>query len=165
MLTRPYGAQQPQLLARYPLTDHKVEIIAQFLESFAQDNAGGDDTHTYLEKVGQYLKDEPLVKPVDRSKNPWHNFLEEHPNIGSDIPEILVIDNQASLIQTFETLTNSIEKIFESINSEYTTNCLSTGIWRISCSLGMPLIVWKFQEFFITVQILCEINFGELKKI
>ena len=26
MLTRPYGAQQPQLLARYPLTDHKVEI-------------------------------------------------------------------------------------------------------------------------------------------
>ena len=68
MLTRPYGAQQPQLLARYPLTDHKVEIIAQFLESFAQDNAGGDDTHTYLEKVGQYLKDEPLVKPVDRSQ-------------------------------------------------------------------------------------------------
>ena len=23
-LARPYGAQQPQLLARYPLTDHKV---------------------------------------------------------------------------------------------------------------------------------------------
>ena len=27
ILIRPYGAQQPQLLARYPLTDHKVGIV------------------------------------------------------------------------------------------------------------------------------------------
>ena len=26
-LVRPYGAQQPQLLARYPLTDHKVTNV------------------------------------------------------------------------------------------------------------------------------------------
>ena len=126
-----------------------VEFIAQFLESFSQDNAG-DDAHTYLEKVGQYLKDEPLVKPVDRSKNPWHNFLEEHPNIGSDIPEILVIDNQASLIQTFKTLSNSIEEIFESMNCEYTTNCLATGTWRISCSLGKSLVFIRSNNIFLT---------------
>ena len=31
-----------------------VEFIAQFLQSFSL--GMGDDTHTYLEKVGQYLK-------------------------------------------------------------------------------------------------------------
>ena len=129
-------------------TQQDIEFIAQFLQSFSQGIQ--DDGHTYLEKVGQYLKDEPLVKPVDRSKNPWHNFLEEHPNIGSDIPEILVIDNQASLIQTFKTLSNSIEEIFESMNCEYTTNCLSTGTWRISCSLGKSFVFIRRNNIFLT---------------
>ena len=41
-----------------------VEFIADFLSSFSR--AVDDDSYTYLERVGQYLKNENLAQPVDR---------------------------------------------------------------------------------------------------
>ena len=78
-----------------------------------------------------FIKDENLVQPVDRSKNPWHSFIEEHPDF-ANIPEIMLIDDQASLVQTFTALSKSIEDIFNSLNVDFTGNCFNIGVWRIS---------------------------------
>ena len=112
-------------------TQQDIEFIAQFLQSFSQGIQ--DDGHTYLEKVGQYLKDEKLTQPVDRSNNRWYSFIEEHQHM-SDIPEILFIDDQGSLIQTFQTLSDSIIDIFEALcSSDFTERCESIDTWKVSC--------------------------------
>ena len=101
------------------------------MQSFSQGIQ--DDGHTYLEKVGQYLKDEKLTQPVDRSNNRWYSFIEEHQDM-SDIPEILFIDDQGSLIQTFQTLSDSIIDIFEALcSSDFTERCESIDTWKVSC--------------------------------
>ena len=41
-----------------------VEFISEFLNSFSK--AADNDSYTYLERVGQYLKNENLAQPVDR---------------------------------------------------------------------------------------------------
>ena len=41
-----------------------VEFISEFLNSFSR--AADNDSYTYLERVGQYLKNENLAQPVDR---------------------------------------------------------------------------------------------------
>lgn len=44
-------------------------------------NSGDTFTHRHLEKVGQYLKPHSLDIVVDRSKNPWHCFIKENPDL------------------------------------------------------------------------------------
>ena len=114
-------------------TQQDIEFIAQFLQSFSQGIQ--DDGHTYLEKVGQYLKEEKLTQPVDRSNNRWYSFIEEHQDISSKVPEILFIDDQGSLIQTFQTLSDSIVDIFEALcSSDFTERCVeSMDTWKVSC--------------------------------
>jgi len=106
-----------------------VEFIAEFLDNFsnkAKDNESG----TYLERVGQYMKDEPLVQLVDRTKNPWHNFLRENPDL-ADIPEILVVDENASLIQSFHRLQASISDIFADLQSDFSDTAVPIGSFQI----------------------------------
>ena len=50
--------------------------------SMSMSNSNGDTfTHRHLEKVGQYLKPTFLDITMDRSKNPWHNFIKENPDL------------------------------------------------------------------------------------
>lgn len=102
-----------------------VEFIADFLSTFSKANVK-DDSYTYLERVGQYMKNEALLQPVDRSRNLWHVFLKENPQL-KDIPEILVVDEKASLMQAFERLKESIIETFEGLDTDLTENCLPQG--------------------------------------
>lgn len=90
-----------------------IEFIAEFLSSFSK--AANNEAYTYLERVGQYMKNEDLGQPVDRSKNPWFNFLKEHPDL-MNVPEILIVDEKASLVQAYDKLKSAIFDTFSALN-------------------------------------------------
>ena len=98
-----------------------VQFIADFLSSFS--TVSSSLSYSYLEKVGQYLKSENLPQPIDRSKNAWYNFLKEHPDV-ANIPEIIQVNETASLMQTFETLQNSVKEMFSSLDSDLSDVCV-----------------------------------------
>jgi len=110
-----------------------VEFISEFLNSFSR--AADNDSYTYLERVGQYLKNENLAQPVDRSKNPWFAFLKEHPDL-KEIPEILIVDENSSLVQAFDSLKTSIIEAFAALDCDLTGNCQTQGSARIQGNSG-----------------------------
>lgn len=109
-----------------------VEFIANFLSNFSK--AVDDESYTYLERVGQYMKDENLHQPVDRSKSPWHNFLKENPDL-KNVPEMLFVDENASLMQAYDKLKSSVWNAFAALDCDYTESCLASGSLSISQGL------------------------------
>ena len=110
------------------VSQQDVRYIADFLDSFAPDtDDDGQPHHKNLERVGQYLKDEPLPQPVDRSKNPWHQFLAENAELFKDVPFIVQANSERSLVQEFKALENAMNHLFKSMNFCVTDKCLSQG--------------------------------------
>ncbi len=105
-------------------SQHDVKFIAEFLSNFSK--GVDDDSHTYLERVGQYMKNENLAQPVDRSKNPWFSFLKENPDMKM-VPEMLVVDENASLMQAYDRLKESVQQAFSELNNDWTQSCLPHG--------------------------------------
>lgn len=126
-----------------------VKFIADFLANFdleendsdqssldeGEETMDSDDsnkfTHKHLERVGQYLVDSPLVRPVDRSKCPWQEFLKKNPDI-LDIEFIVKVNEQASLVQEFNQVEKAIYTIFQSMNVELTDQCQFHGLVNVS---------------------------------
>merc|ERR1711860_131929 len=99
-----------------------IQFIADFLASFSSVSNTQTDSYSYLEKVGQYLKNEELSQPIDRSKNPWYQFLKENPHV-ANIPEIIQVDEKASLVQTYQRLEDSIKAVFSTLDSDFSQVC------------------------------------------
>ena len=55
-LVRPYGAQQPQLLARYPLTDHKVTNVTVTINNII--------TNITITITNNFIKEFPLPRDM-----------------------------------------------------------------------------------------------------
>ena len=108
-----------------------VQFIADFLASFS--TVSSPDSYSYLEKVGQYLKNEPLVQPIDRSRNPWYQFLKENPNV-ANIPEIIQVDEKASLVQTYQRLEDSIKAMFTALDSDFSQICVPQRMVTVNSS-------------------------------
>ena len=66
-------------------------------------------THKHLERVGQYLQDGPLDQTVDRSKNPWVQFLNANPDFKEEKDFILNVDPKTSLVQEFNAARDAIQ--------------------------------------------------------
>ena len=98
-----------------------IQFIADFLASFS--SVSSPDSYSYLEKVGQYLKNDELSQPIDRSKNPWYQFLKENPDV-ANIPEIIQVDEKASLVQTYQRLEDSIKAVFSTLDSDFSQVCV-----------------------------------------
>jgi len=86
--------------------------------------------HKSLERVGQYLKDENLKQPVDRSSNPWHNFLKQNPEF-YEVPFIIQVNEKASLVQEYNKLNSSVRSIFSSMTCDMTEKCTMIGYVKI----------------------------------
>ena len=65
-----------------------------------------------------------------RSKNPWFAFLKEHPDL-KEIPEMLIVDENSSLVQAFDRLKSSIVESFAALNCDLTERCTSQGSVRV----------------------------------
>lgn len=116
------------------MSQQDVRYIAEFLDSFApSDDDDNDDnevekvkSHRNLERVGQYLQDKDLVVPVDRAKNPWHEFLNKNPDVAK-IPFIMRPNRTKSLVQEFQVLKESVTKIFSTMEVEVSDKCVIRG--------------------------------------
>ena len=120
-----------------------VEFISEFLSSFSK--PVNEESFAYLERVGQYMKNEVLAQPVDRSKNPWFMFLKEHPNL-AEASEILIVDEKASLIQAYEKLRYSILETFQALNRDLTETCIPRGSLLIQSEPGSTLVTLEHNE-------------------
>ena len=93
------------------VSQQDITFIAEFLKRFQPvESTGGSVSHLYLEKVGQYLEDAPLVQPPDNSANPWHQLLEKHPEI-QEVPFIIPINTGTSLVQEHAKLEAAVSQV------------------------------------------------------
>jgi len=118
------------------ISQQDIRYIADFLDSFAPPEettpAGGESRQQQhppktLERVGQYLKEEPLVQTVDRTKNPWHQFLRENADLFKDIPFIVKVNENASLLQEYASLKSAMCNLLENMNFGLTNKCVLQG--------------------------------------
>ena len=93
------------------VSQQDITFIAEFLKRFQPvESTGGSVSHLYLEKVGQYLEDAPLVQPPDNSANPWHQLLEKHPEI-QEVPFIIPVNTGTSLVQEHAKLEAAVSQV------------------------------------------------------
>ena len=106
-----------------------VSLVADFLH--CQLGVGGTGkTRFSMERVGQYLKKEPLVFKVDNSENVWVKFLDSCPEL-YNTPYIFTLTPEKSLATLYDELTSSINVAFEKL--------IHTTEQSLSCNLKVPL--------------------------
>ena len=76
-------------------------------------------SHVYLEKVGQYLREEDLLQPPDRGNNPWVKLLESTPEL-AETPFIIPVTSKTSLIKEHSLLVSSVTDIFSALARDLT---------------------------------------------
>ncbi|GJQ82069.1 hypothetical protein Trydic_g6941 [Trypoxylus dichotomus] len=101
------------------MTQQDIAHITEFLLNF--DDIGtihsSDGTTTpkfVMEKLGQYLANEPLTIPSEIDTNEWNTFLDQNECIKNN-PSILKHFKETSLIQQFNFLKESISNIFDKL--------------------------------------------------
>jgi len=100
------------------VSQQDITFIAEFLKRFQPvESTGGSVSHLYLEKVGQYLEDAPLVQPPDNSANPWHQLLEKHPEI-QEVPFIIPVNTGTSLVQEHAKLEAAVSQVFTGLGRD-----------------------------------------------
>jgi len=120
------------------VSQQDITFIAEFLQRFQPVETEGGVSHVYLEKVGQYLSEEPLAQPPDNSSNPWHQLLATSPDL-VEVPFILPVNTQTSLITEHKLLSQAVVEIFSSMGADLTTQAnLITCSPLPSCSRLSP---------------------------
>jgi len=109
------------------VSQNDVRYIADFLDSFSRHEDGANPKHKNLERVGQYLKNEPLTQPVDRSNNPWHTFVKDNSDLFKDIPFVVQVNEKTSLVQEFNLLKAAMNDLFTGMNTGVTDKCILLG--------------------------------------
>ncbi|CAL4131665.1 unnamed protein product [Meganyctiphanes norvegica] len=98
------------------MTQQDLTYIAEFLHDSLEEATVGSDgerrTQFRLERVGQYLKDEPLTISSNSPMNPWAKFLEQHPNL-ADHPIIFRHHSERSLAQELKNLEQILNDMAE----------------------------------------------------
>ncbi|XP_014671786.1 PREDICTED: anaphase-promoting complex subunit 4-like [Priapulus caudatus] len=106
------------------VTQQDLAFVAEFLkESFTEEQSVPPQVKTevssdqakpsfHLERVGQYLKDEPLHFPPDTSTNPWEQVLSENANL-RDHKSHFPHDTKKSLIQQYSELKRILDDVFD----------------------------------------------------
>jgi anaphase-promoting complex subunit 4 len=108
-----------------------VSLVAEFLHcQLGQQEKG--KTRFSMERVGQYLKKEPLVFKVDKSENVWVKFLDTCPEL-CNTPCIFTVAAEKSLATLHDELTSSIKTTFEKL--------IHTTEQALLCNLRIPLTI------------------------
>ena len=111
------------------LNQEDVSLITEFLNCQLGQKKKGK-TRLSMERVGQYLKKEPLVLKIDNTENSWVKFLDACPELSSN-PHIFTVDPEKSLASLHDELTSSTNTIFEKL--------INTTEQALSCNLRIPL--------------------------
>lgn len=95
------------------VTQQDMNFVAEFLkENFAVEWDEATRSSFSLERVGQYLKDEPLTFPLRDQSNLWQSFLQENPRVTES--GLLVPHNPSrSLIQEHKQLEKAAAAAFD----------------------------------------------------
>lgn len=106
-----------------------VSLVAEFLHcQLGQQEKG--KTRFSVERVGQYLKKEPLIFKVHDSENVWRKFSESFPEL-CNTSYIFTVDPEKSLVTLNDELTSSIRTTFQML--------IRTTEQALSCDLRIPL--------------------------
>ncbi|XP_023337799.1 anaphase-promoting complex subunit 4 isoform X3 [Eurytemora carolleeae] len=119
-IVRRGGGEIPEELKR--TTQQDIMFIAEFIRRFENKNlnsTGGGVSNVYLEKVGQYLKEEDLSQPPDNTRNIWNQLLKENPEL-LNIPFILPVNTKTSAVKEFNLLSAAVNKIFNGMSMDKT---------------------------------------------
>ena len=117
----------PAFVKRFNQED--VSLVAEFLHcQLGQRDKG--KTRFSMERVGQYLKKEPLLFKVDNAENTWRTFLDSHPEL-CNTSCILTVDPEKSLATLHDELTSSIRMTFQKL--------INTTEQALLCNLRIPL--------------------------
>ena len=129
------GEAVPDEISR--MTQQDLTYITEFLHDTLEDTTIGPDgekqTRFRLERVGQYLKDEPLSCPPDSGRNPWVQFLEKNPLL-AEHSIVFSHNKERSLLQEH----NSLVKVLENMASQ-PANVISDAVNIVSWVPFMPL--------------------------
>ena len=106
-----------------------VSLIAEFLHCQLGQQTKGK-TRFSMERVGQYLKKEPLQFQVDNSENIWTKFLDANPEM-ADTSYIFTTAPEKSLATLHDELTSSVRAAFDKLTR--------TTEQALSCNLRTPL--------------------------
>ena len=106
-----------------------VSLVTEFLHCQLGHQEKGK-TRFSMERVGQYLKKEPLVFKVENSENTWVKFLETCPEL-CNTSYIFTAAPEKSLATLHDELTSNISETFEKL--------IHTTEQALSCNLRMPL--------------------------
>ena len=102
------------------VSQQDITFIAEFLQRFQPLEKESGVSHVYLEKVGQYLKEEDLFQPVDRSDGPWFKLLEDNPDLAA-CPFIIPHNSKTSLVKEHLLLNTAINDIFSNVGRDLTS--------------------------------------------
>jgi len=117
-------------------TQQDVLFIAEFIRRFETDpDATDKSSHVYLEKVGQYLREEDLTQPPENMNNIWNQLVEENPQLAK-VPFVLTINKNTSAVKEFNLLSSAVNKIFNGMNLDITNEISVKMDLELSTDLG-----------------------------
>jgi anaphase-promoting complex subunit 4 len=106
-----------------------VSLVAEFLHCQLGHQEKGK-TRFSMERVGQYLKKEPLLFEVENSENIWKRFLDTCPEL-CDTSYIFTVAPEKSLASLYDELKSCIGTTFEKL--------IHTNDQSLPCNLRIPL--------------------------
>ncbi|XP_033217180.1 anaphase-promoting complex subunit 4 isoform X2 [Belonocnema kinseyi] len=93
------------------LSQQELTYIAEFLRGFDNTEAGSGRKGVNLEKLGQYLRREPLQNCLKSEGSEWASMLDENFCL-RDHPLIIKQDLDCSLLQTYDKVVESVKCLF-----------------------------------------------------
>ena len=63
---------------------------------------------------------------MDRSKNPWHQFVQENPEV-LEVDFVIKVNEKTSLTQEFDMLKENMDAIFDHMTVDMTDKCNVLG--------------------------------------
>lgn len=116
------------------LSQQELTYIAEFLRGFDNTEAGSGRKGVNLEKLGQYLRREPLQNCLKSEGSEWASMLAENFCL-RDHPLIIKQDLDCSLLQTYDKVVDSIKCLFAKSYQGLTNHFVISKV-----SLGYPTL-------------------------
>ena len=114
------------------LSQQELTYIAEFLRGFDNTEPGSGRKGVNLEKLGQYLRREPLQNCLKSEGSEWASMLDENFCL-RDHPLIIKQDLDCSLLQTYDKVLESIKCLFAKSYQGLTNHFIISKV-----SLGCP---------------------------
>lgn len=141
------------------LSQQELTYIAEFLRGFDNTEAGKGRKGVNLEKLGQYLRREPLQNCLKSEGSEWASILNENICL-LDHPLIIKQDLDSSLLQSHDKVVEAINSLFDKSYQGLTDHFVTSQI-----GIGSLLINSSFSQIVNSDDHLFVANIEEQQKI